>query len=262
MAVKNFCFILLWGVSSSIINAQPSIPYPAKNIYGDQLGHLYVVTPNNILIKLDAGGKELFRYENHLLGELQNFDASDPLNLLLFYPEFQSIVLLDRTLSLSARIDLSDKNFFQVSAAASSADKKIWLYDATDFNLKKMDATGKILTRSGDLNLLTGKKIQVQRILVDRNSVMAFVGEPGILLFDAFGQYQRFISTNGSEFITLYQNRMVVKTKEQWMVYDPLSFQWEALALPDDMQAAEEIIFYDHQVVYKTGEQVFIRKLR
>jgi len=63
----------------------------------DQLRNVYTVTKTNEVIKYTPSGQIQFRYNNNTLGNLAFIDATDPFNLLLFYPDFRRVILLDRT---------------------------------------------------------------------------------------------------------------------------------------------------------------------
>lgn len=85
---------------------------------------------------------------------LYSLQASNALNILLFYKEQQEIILLDNFLNQLQAIDLTDFNFTQVELATLSNDNKIWLLTAPNNNLIKVDFQGNIIQTIEDLTLL------------------------------------------------------------------------------------------------------------
>ena len=49
-----------------------TIPIRAKNFATDKLSQVYVVTEQNEVIKYDPNGREMFRFNNNTLGDLQH----------------------------------------------------------------------------------------------------------------------------------------------------------------------------------------------
>ena len=173
------------------------LPEPAATFTTDPLNHIYLVTPDNTLLKYDDRGRELFRYSDNTLGPLAHLDATNPFQVLLFYPEMQQIRLLDRTLAPIGSIDLGALGFWQVPAVAHSSDNQLWLYDPRTFQLKKIDSRGRVLLHSPDLQLLLGSAPQPTFLLEARQSVFLCDPLQGIHLFDLFGQYLKSLPIQG-----------------------------------------------------------------
>jgi len=175
--------------SQSTFEFIKTIPTSAKTIYLDQLQQLYLVKADNTLLKFDAKGEQQFEYSNSLLGDITLVDVTDPLNIAIYYADYQSIVLLDRNLTELQVISLFELEFGQVSAIGISNNQSIWLYDENDFKLKRMDRQGKVVFESGDLSLSLGHTIQPIQLLERNNKIFANDREQGIFVFDLFGQY-------------------------------------------------------------------------
>jgi len=125
------------STDSSSYELIKSLPIEALLITSDKLQQLYVVTSKNDLIKYNSKGEELFRYSNNTLGELKHVDVTDPFNVLLYYPEFLTVLTLNRTLNPTGEFVLFDLNVLDVQSVALSNDNNIWLYDDVSFQIKK-----------------------------------------------------------------------------------------------------------------------------
>lgn len=169
----------------------------ARFITSDKLQQCYVVTSKNELIKYNSEGTVLFKFNNNRMGDLEWVDATDPFNLLLFYPEYLTVITLDRTLSATGEYPLYDLNLVEINAIAMSNDNNLWLFDQTSSQITKVNRQGKVLSESGNQNLLLGSKLQ-PNFMVENNNLL-YVNDPekGILVFDNFATYIKTIPIKG-----------------------------------------------------------------
>ncbi|MEN0050540.1 MAG: hypothetical protein AAF806_25980 [Bacteroidota bacterium] len=176
-------------LSQTVFESIKTFPLTAETIHLDQLHQLYLIKTDNTLLKFDAKGEQQFEYSNSLLGDISWVDVTDPLNIAIYYANYQSVVLLDRNLTELQVISLFELGFGQVSAIGISNNQNIWLYDENDFKLKRIDRQGKVVFESGDLSMNIGRSIQPVQLLERDNKIFANDPEQGIFVFDLFGQY-------------------------------------------------------------------------
>lgn len=159
----------------------------------DPLQQIYALDAHNELFKYSADGVLLFQYNNNRLGRLAWVDAVNPFNVLLYYPDFQIVKILDRTLNPSGEFKLYELGMANPAALALSNDNHLWVFDEVNAQLKKIGREGQILAQSDNLALLLGQR--PQPIQAQANGNFVFVNDPGlgILVFDAFGQYDHLI---------------------------------------------------------------------
>jgi hypothetical protein len=198
------------------------IKVEAKLLATDKLQNIYLVTTENELIKYDSKGKEQFRHSNFDLGEISHVDASNPFNILLYFEEYQTIEILDRTLTKTAEFDLFKSDSPKVRAVGMSNDQFIWIYDELNFTLKKLDTSGEILFESANLS-----------IIFERDYIPTFVAELGenvylvapnksVYVFDVFGNY-----INNEPFsipsakLQLLQNVYVYRKEGVFYIHNP-----------------------------------------
>ncbi len=175
----------------------------------DRLNQIYLVTAQNQLIKYDASGKRLFDFSDQTLGELTHIDVTDPFNVLLYYADYQTIVLLDRTLSIPKQLSLLDLDLFNVNVVALSRDNHIWLYDNNDFRLKKYNEQGRLLAQSVDLSLLLNVNLNPIDLKEVDGTVYLNDAALGILTFDLFGQFSSTIAIKGLQNIQIIDNKLI-----------------------------------------------------
>lgn len=94
----------------------------------DQFGFYYSVK-NNVLSK--SKKDESFEYKNISLGKPTKIDIQNPLKIILFYENFNTIILLDNQLSETQKINLSENDFpIMATATGIASQNKLWIYNS------------------------------------------------------------------------------------------------------------------------------------
>ncbi len=89
----------------------------------------YYSIRNNILIKNNPS--TTYQYNNLGLGKISRVDFQNPLQILIFYKNFNSVVLLDNQLNEINKIDFNLKAIpVTIEAVALSSQNQIWIYDS------------------------------------------------------------------------------------------------------------------------------------
>lgn len=229
----------------------------AKFIAADPIGKLYVVTPSNEVQQYAPDGRILYKYNNNTLGELTRIDATDPFQLMLYYEEYQTVVFLDRTLNLLSTINLWEFGFRQPIAPAMSNDNLLWVYDRSDFRLRKLDRQGNTLYDSGDLNSILNITPQPLEIAARHNLVVLNDPESGLLLFDNFGQYIETLPFPGSSQIQLPEpDRLLLYHQGQWTHYHTQLRKESTFILPPHLPSDARVIAVGNYVFSLHGRLV------
>jgi len=223
-AQNDSVWIQKWAISAPDVNL----------FFTDHLLQSYLLTASQELIKYGPDGVEQFRYNNRRLGTLTRVDASNAFNLLLYYPDYQIALTLDRTLNKTGEWSLLSFGFLSVPVVATSADNQLWLYDAADQRLKKIGADGVVLVQSDNLMQVLGYSLQ-PTCLLDRGNLI-YLSDParGIIVFDAIGQYHFTMPlTEVADFQMLHEDGVIYFQKEGalWQ-HDPRIPNSAALPLP------------------------------
>lgn len=231
-----------------------ALPAEAKYFTTDKLQQIYLVTPRNEVIKYSPEGRELFRYNNNTLGELTHIDATNPFNLLLYYPEFQTAITLDRTLNKLEELNLWDLNIIDAECVALANDNGLWLYDQAAYILKKIDQRGAVLRRSDNLSLLLGVTPAPVKLTARANFIYA--GDPalGLLVFDLFGQYVRTLSLPGITDFQVLDQRILYEREGKYFIYNRQSFTEQPLPLPTGKEAVQ-LVRMEKDLLYVMREK-------
>ncbi|WP_310379735.1 hypothetical protein [Flavobacterium sp.] len=93
----------------------------------DGLENLHFVK-NDILFKQST--TELWQYRNISLGKITRVDLQNPLNIVLFYENFNTVVLLDNQLNETQKINFSENNFpINATATGIATQNRLWIYN-------------------------------------------------------------------------------------------------------------------------------------
>jgi len=95
----------------------------------DSLGALYYVKNNELTKKLDH---KVWNYKNLSLGKIAKVDFQNPLKIVVFYENFNSVILLDNQLSESLKINWNDSATPVVATAVGLAfGNRLWVYNSS-----------------------------------------------------------------------------------------------------------------------------------
>jgi hypothetical protein len=180
----------------SCVTSKAVVGPEAVDYFIDNAGRKYYLLADDRFITDNQLGQNQFSYYDSSLGAPTSIDVSDPFALLLFYAEYGTVVVLDRTLSEVSRIDLfSLENIRQPEALARASNRGIWVFDSWDYRLKLLGPQGKPSQTSNDLRLELKTSALPTAILVDRNMVLLhYVEEQKVAIFTNYGRFKRWVS--------------------------------------------------------------------
>lgn len=124
-----FCTVSFGQEKIFVATKQDSIVLTADHFLGyDQSGFYYSIK-NNVLSKTKR--EKSFEYKNISLGKPTKIDFQNPLKIMLFYENFNTIILLDNQLSETQKINLSENDVPIMAAAAGIASQnRLWIYNS------------------------------------------------------------------------------------------------------------------------------------
>jgi hypothetical protein len=152
----------------------------------DIFGNRYVVHESELVKSIDTA-KSTITFSNLSLGEISSVDASDAMNILVFYQDFAKVLFLDNTLSLKkSAIDLGDLGFPNASLACLSYNNGFWIFDPVNQELIRINQFLEVSERSGNLNQIINTEIEPDQLFEFLVSVIEFLTEQrGILSLSA-----------------------------------------------------------------------------
>ncbi|PWB27814.1 hypothetical protein [Flavobacterium sp. HTF] len=103
----------------------------------ESFGYSYQIK-NNVFSKIK--GSEVFEYKNISLGNITKADIQNPLKIVLFYEDFNSVVLLDNQLNKITEINFSQSNIpIVVTFIGMSTQNQLWVYNTLNQQIGLFD---------------------------------------------------------------------------------------------------------------------------
>lgn len=103
----------------------------------DSFGFSYHIK-NNVFRKIK--GNEIFEYKNVSLGNITKVDILNPLKIVLFYEDFNTVVLLDNQLNKMTEINFSQNSIpIVVPAIGMSTQNQLWIYNTLNQQIGLFD---------------------------------------------------------------------------------------------------------------------------
>ncbi len=205
----------------------------------DALKNVYILDSDNILKKYNAKGELLFDYDQQNYGIPSYIDASNPLRILVYYEEYLTVAVLDRTLTELYIFNLKDYDIFQAQAIAAANDNGIWLYDEWSFQLKKINEQGTIERTSDDFSQIFSEEILPKQLIISGNRIYINSPEVGILVFNFFGKYIQTIPLLITSRFQIQNNQIIYFQKEKLYAYSLQSFQKKTIPIQKGVKSVE-----------------------
>lgn len=199
----------------------------------DNLENLYLVSSTGQVKKYGPKGDSIGVFNGiRNNGKLYSIDVTNPLKPLLFYKDFSSVMILDRFLAARTTVDLRKYNIFQPSAIALSYDNNIWVFDAYDNKLRKIDETGTVQLETSDFRQLFGTSIAPQKIINDNGLVYLADSAAGIFVFDNYGTFKKRLPLKGWTNIEVRNGAVVRLSQGEIIVYNPATLIEQSRKFP------------------------------
>lgn len=223
----------------------------ANTMTTDNLKNCYVINTTNELTKISSEGLLLNTHSGATYGKLTHVDVSNPLELLLLYPNFSYIIVLDKTLSFIREIDLKSVGINRVAAICASGDHNIWVFDEQAYQIVKIDNTTRksfayenidnigeeeirsnVILRSDDLSQLIDQSLRPNFML--EQGKWLYVNDPqhGILVFDIYANYFKIIPIKGLTDFQIRHDLIYYYNDGKFQTYNLKTFETQDIALP------------------------------
>lgn len=245
-----FFFITLSSIAQETIsvNLKDSTSFQADRfLHKDNFDALYYII-NNTLVKKNS--TELYEYNNVLLGNISDVDVLNPLEITIFYKDFNTVVQLDNQLNEINKIDFNIlQDFKNVNWSTTASNKRLWLYnndnlqlEVYNFQLEKNEATTQPLAK----NIITySSNYNFCWLLTDES----------LLQFNVYGSLLNQIPFNEGEHFSHSKNNFVIlKNNELYFIknesIDPLKINLPKITIQDFSISHETLYIYNGETLY------------
>lgn len=234
----KWVLLFLLGLHAALVSAQlpmpiiKSIPILAHAIEVDELGNVYVLRSDNLLLKYNEHGDSLANYNALSNGQISAIDVTNPLRIMLYYARYAKLVLLDRMLAPKSELNVRKLNLLNANVIASSAEGNLWVYDQFNATLNKLDMELNYIIKGNDLRQQLSELPKPVAMLERNRRVYLVDTAQGILIFDQYGSYLNMIPLLGLTHLQVIANQLVYRKGNELIVYDMNRIEERRLALP------------------------------
>ena len=234
----KWAFIFYFACCAVLSSAQlpmpimKTIPIAARTIEVDELGNVYVLRSDNLLLKYNERGDSLANYNALANGPMTSIDVSNPLRIMLYYARYAQLVLLDRMLAPKTELNVRKLNLLNANVIAASAEGNLWIYDQFSATLNKLDMELNYMIKGNDLRQQLSVLPKPVALLERNRRVYLLDTAQGIFIFDQYGSYLNTIPIVGLTHLQVIANQLVYRAGNELIVYDMERVTERRLALP------------------------------
>ena len=133
-------FFILFTYFTSFSQNEQTIDTIGKDIYNAS----YILKDNTLFKEIDAVSKS---YNNFNFGEITTVDILNPFEIVVFYAEFNSAIILDNELNLMHTIRFANN----ITFVRKGITNKIWIYNADENKIELYDYKSKTISISSQI---------------------------------------------------------------------------------------------------------------
>lgn len=249
--MKRIAFILVLflqsAASQSYVKTSQS-PLSVSQFVGyDSYDSIYTIT-DMVLSKKSTSG--VFLFTDFQLGNITSVDIINPFNVVVFYADTNTTVLLDNKLSLIERINFNLlEEVANISSVSNAGGNKLWLFNADTQQLELYNY------RNNTKNSIS---LPIAEIVSDQTSDFNYnyiLTPTSIKVYTVFGGLVKSIPFQGGEKIITYKGRVLV-VKDN-MMYEIIEDSLKLLTIKtaqisiQDLQVFEDFLYiYDRKNVH------------
>jgi len=199
----------------------------------DKFGNIYMVSTDNRVIKFDSLGKQSAVFSSMRLGQAAFLDVGNPLRVLVWYPDFQTLLILDRTFNEMGRIAFPELGFYSVRGLSTAFDGNLWMYDDAVSRLYKIQIDGKILLESPALNVQFPTRFSAS--LIADNGRQVYLNDPqaGHCVLDPYAKLENVFPNTRFSGIALRDGKLFTMENQQICVQDKYGLPAACKPFPD-----------------------------
>jgi hypothetical protein len=201
-------------VTAQALQVEKSVPISTPTAFStNQAGTLFLGNSQGVVRAYDSTGRVVHTFSPPRVAEVAALEAGQNLRVFCFYRDIQQYLVLDRFLAplpgyeKPVRIAPDEIGFARLAALAG--DGQLWLFDDTDFSLKKYNPVTRRVSLHVPLELvLAGQDPLFVALREYQNLVFLHDGRGGVLVFDNAGNFRSRIAAKATEPVGFYGDEL------------------------------------------------------
>lgn len=226
----------------------------------DYLGNIYISNGPG-LTRFSVEGNITGEFRSTFPGNITFIDASNPLQILLFYKEYNQVIFLDRNLiEKGSPFHLSNLGISNSELVCTSARGGIWVLDGFSRQVNYLNQEFLLLYQISLPGNLSGEDDIPIFMTESEGRLLISFSKTGILTFDRFGSYLfKLPLTNISIFQKTNQNFVLV-SENKIFLYSPETKERIPIDIFREVQLLSARIEGNHLFVF-TSQECLIYKI-
>jgi len=252
------CFFLFTAVNAA--EAQKSdtlLAITASSISIDHLDNIYTVSGNQLSKYSPEGVLEGTYSNKNFSGDIL-IDVSDPLQIVLYVPAFQQLVILNNKLSEITSYRFSSDLNQNITCAAIVPGSGYWIFDTNSQQLLKLNRYMRHEYHSENISQIKGIRLQCGLLKAAESFVYLYDAAVGILQFDQFGAYIKTIKTDFFKPFEIKGNQLIWREGSVLKTLDMVSNKITEESFPSLEEKTEHIAKGNKILAIQTRKGIFI----
>lgn len=259
-----------WGKSyaadtTAQLTLARTIPGAFSKMYIDNMQNIYVLSESsNQLKKFNSNGDSAGVFNDvKRYGNLYSVDVTNPLNIVAYYRDYATAVVLDRFFNKINVIDLRRAGILQCKAVSYSYDNNIWAFDQQECKLKKIDANGNVIFSSDDFRILFAQAPNPTSIIDNDGQLFLYDPDKGWFLFDYYGAFKTQLLYPGWSDVTVVNQKMIGRDSALFYIADAKTYSLLPIKTNIALAGKQQVFFsLDHAyMLTSSGVEIYTIKL-
>ena len=240
-----------------------TIPRASEMITTDQLGNLYLIKGSTVT-KYNIKGDSVFTQNFNTIRNIEFFDASQALKIYALNFSFNTLIILDNTLSAQNKAISFDKiPVDQVSLlCASNFNNSMWVFDAVNLKLVRLDQNFAVTNSSVNFYSHADLAGVPNYMVENENQLYINIPENGIKVFNQYCNFVKNIPIKPEKKFVVRNQKIYYleggKIK-YYAAYDLTSFDLEG-EIKTPINDIEDFSIEKNRLYIKKGNNIFVMK--
>ncbi len=220
----------------------------AENFVGyDSYQHLYWIQEGILHKKGDLGE---FVFKDYQLGPIGSVDISNPLNVVVYYAELNTVVFLDNRLNEKERINFNDPDIFiNCGAATNAGNNRLWLFNLDTQQLQLYDYRNNRATIISQpiTGIINSQVSNFNDCIVLTDSMLSQINVYGSVLFEAEISEFEHVVRRGNQIFIAKQNKLFSISEEG---VKPIEIEFNEKPIKELQLTQDFLYIYDGNMVH------------
>ena len=226
----------------------------------DALGDIFVATTRNEILKFDDTGYFEGSYSNKKYGTITSIDATIPFKFLMYFGDFQTIMLIDRILNPIVTISLNDFSVSQVQGVSAADDGTIWVYDAGARNFLKFFLDNNTIKLDATFPINNSNRFNCEQMLVNSSGIYINDTQKGIFHFDLFGRLIEQLDVKNALHFQIMDNAIYYSDATGFYVYQITGKTKTLINMPEGVDKTQVKRLQKNKLYVQRGGSIDVYK--